>query len=610
MGKMCLVGTSTIALFNVMVAWGNNSRQETPNVILIMTDDQGYGDLHCHGNDVIQTPHLDAMHDASVRFTDFHVNATSAPTRSALMTGRYARRVGVWHTVMGRQFLRTDETTIAEVFAANGYNTGLFGKWHLGQNYPLRPIDRGFHEMVMSGGGCTNQMDDYWNNDRMNDHFDHNGKWELFEGFGADAMFTEAFRFMEESKSNPFFVYLPVSEPHYPNNTLKEWDQPYLDAGLDKELASFFATINRVDYNIGRLMKFLKEKKLDKNTIVIFMTDNGTATAAHYFNAGMRGGKGTMYDGGHRVPFFMKIPQKYKKIDISPRDIPTLAAHIDVLPTLADLCNLKYDYKNKLDGKSLVPLLQGTKKWEDRVIFLDRQRRHYPRKGLSYCMMANQWRLIDGKELYDIKNDPGQKDNVYNDYPKVVSSLKKEYESYWNEFVEHDKNHYFTRVIVGADKQKETVLTAIDLFLENSKNLVVYQGDVRSGINTNGCWFVEVEKDGLYEFELRRWPKESGKGIRESVPEILSEQNDINLNKKGERPVGVALDIIRARLSVNGHDVSQEVTDNDKSIIFELPLKKGDATVRAWFYDANDKDRCVYYVYVRPHANLRISRNV
>lgn len=598
--KVCLVSTSTLMLFNVVTVWGNNSKEEKPNVILIMTDDQGYGDLHCHGNAIIQTPHLDAMHDASVRFTDFHVNATSAPTRSALMTGRYARRVGVGYTVMGRQFLRTDETTIAEIFTANGYKTGLFGKWHLGQNYPLRPIDRGFQEMFMSGGGCASQMDDYWDNDRMNDYFNHNGQWELLEGYGADAMFTEALKFMGKSLDNPFFVYLPISEPHLPQNVLTEWCQPYLDAGLDKELSNFFATITRIDYNVGRLMQFLKEKKLDENTIIIFMTDNGTSSGSHYYNAGMRGRKGTMYEGGHRVPFFIKIPKKYKEVNVKPRDISGLSAHIDVLPTLAELCNLKYEYKNKLDGKSLVPLLQDTKNWEDRMIYLDEQRRHYPRKDLSYCMITNRWRLIDGKELYDIKKDPGQNDNVYNTYPEVVSCLKKAYNTYWDEFIEHDRVHYFTRVIVGSDKQHEVLLPAIDLFLENTDNLIVYQRTVRKGVSTNGCWFIEVEKDGLYEFELRRWPKELDKGIRDSIPEITSEQNDINLNQAGEKIVGVALDIVKARLSVNDHDVSCEVKEDDKKVVFEVPLKKGNATVRSWFYEANDKNRSAYYVYVRP----------
>lgn len=596
-----LLGLLTIIPFQNTLANSKSSSQVPPNVVLVMTDDQGYGDLRCHGNPIIQTPHIDNLYEDAIRFTNFHVNATSAPTRSALMTGRYARRVGVWHTVMGRSFLRRGETTMAEVFAANGYQTGMFGKWHLGDNYPLRPIDRGFNEMVLINGGSCTQMDDYWDNDRMNDHYNHNGKWEKYEGFSADALFNAAFSFMKKSKDikKPFFVYLPVSEPHGPCNTLSEWDKPYLDAGLDKDLANFFATITRVDYNMGRLEQFLKENKLDKNTIVIFMTDNGSASAAHYFNAGMRGGKGSMYEGGHRVPFFIKLPKKYQGISTSPREIPTLAAHIDVLPTLAEICGLEYSFTNKLDGKSLVPLLKKEQQWEDRIIFLDQQRRQYPRKDLVYNMMTEEWRFVNGKELYEIKKDPSQKNNVYAEHPDIVKKLKAQYDAYWKEFAEYDEKDYFTRTIVGTEQQKETCLSAIDLFLENSKALIVGQADVRTAKNTNGCWFIEVAEDGLYEFELCRWPKESGKGIRESIKAVSSEENDIQLNRYGEKPEGVALDVVRARLSVNEHDVSREVRAEDRSVIFTLPMKKGNATVRSWFFDSKDNEHCVYYLYIR-----------
>ena len=599
---LTLLGLASLASVNAFAGHQNASDNKVhPNVILILTDDQGYGDLHCHGNEVLQTPNLDRMHDEAIRFTDFHVNATSAPSRSALMTGRYARRVGVWHTVMGRSFLRRGETTIADVFSANGYRTGMFGKWHLGTVYPLRPMDRGFQEMWMTGGGAAGQMDDYWNNDRMNDYFNHNGNFEQLEGFTADAMFSQAFKFMKESqdKTKPFFVYLPISEPHGPWNTQPEWDKPYKEAGLKGDLVNFFATITRVDYNMGRLEKFLKESKLDKNTIVIFMTDNGSAIAAGYHNAGMSGGKGSMYDGGHRVPFFLKVPKVCKQVNRKAREIKTLAAHIDVLPTLADLCNLDYTYKKKLDGTSLVPLLKDTKDWKDRTLFLDQQRRQYPRKDLQSCMMTEQWRLINGKELYDIDNDRAQKKNLYAQYPEVVQSLKQEYDNYWREFVAYDEEDYFTRVVVGSDKQKEIMLGAIDLFLENDKDLIVNQAAVREGRNTNGCWFIEAEQDGLYEFELCRWPKEANVGICEGLPEINPETNDIHLNHWGLRPEGVQLDIVRARLSVNGFDASKEVKKDDKSIIFTVPLKKGNATVRSWFYDTKDQDRCVYYVYVR-----------
>lgn len=596
-----LLSALGIVSFNIADIQAVRNTNKQPNVILILTDDQGYGDLHCHGNSVLKTPNLDSMYEESVRFTDFHVNATSAPSRAALMTGRYARRVGVWHTVMGRSFLRRGENTIADVFLANGYRTGMFGKWHLGTNYPLRPMDRGFQEMWMSGGGAIGQMDDYWNNDRMNDYFNHNGKYEQLKGFTADAMFTRAFEFMKksQSESNPFFVYLPISEPHGPWNTLPAWDKPYRDAGIKGDLVNFFATITRVDYNIGRLKQFLKTSKLDKNTIVIFMTDNGSAIASGYYNAGMKGGKGSMYDGGHRVPFFLKLPKACNDVNRKPREISTLAAHIDVLPTLVELCNLKYDFRNKLDGISLVPLLKDKKEWNDRTIYLDQQRRHYPRKDLQYCMMTKKWRLVNGNELYDINNDLAQENNLYTTYPDVVKSLKQDYDNYWSSFLDYDEDEYFTRMIVGSEKQEEVMLGAIDLFLENEKNLVVNQASVREAKVTNGCWFIEIEQDGTYEFELRRWPKESHIAICDGTPEINPETNDIHLNHWGLRPEGKKLDIICARLSVNDFDAVKTVKKTDQSVVFTLPLKKGNATIRSWFYDSKDEEQCVYYLYAR-----------
>ena len=191
-------------------------RQAPPNVVLVVTDDQGYGDLGCHGNPILRTPNLDALYRRSVRLTDFHVGPTCAPTRASLMTGRYCNRTGVWHTIMGRSLLRRDEVTMADVFAAGGYRTGIFGKWHLGDNYPYRPQDRGFHEVLIHGGGGVGQTPDAWGNDYFDDTYLHNGTPEKFSGYCTDVWFDGAMRFIEDNRDRPFFAYLATNAPHSP----------------------------------------------------------------------------------------------------------------------------------------------------------------------------------------------------------------------------------------------------------------------------------------------------------------------------------------------------------------------------------------------------------
>ncbi|MHC5056243.1 MAG: sulfatase-like hydrolase/transferase, partial [Planctomycetota bacterium] len=249
-----------------------------PNVILVMTDDQGYGDLSCHGHPTLKTPHLDGLHAESTRFTDFHVSPTCSPTRAALMTGRYNNRAGVWHTIMGRSILLRDEVTAADVFAANGYRTGFFGKWHLGDNYPFRPEDRGFQTVWRHGGGGVGQTPDYWGNDYLGDTYWIDGKPTKFEGYCTDVWFDGLLKFVEANRERPFFAYVPTNAPHGPFISPPEYPNQ-----------GFYGMIRNIDDNMGRLMKRLDELGLAQDTILIFMTDNGTA--AGNFPAGMRGRK-------------------------------------------------------------------------------------------------------------------------------------------------------------------------------------------------------------------------------------------------------------------------------------------------------------------------------
>ncbi|MEO7651812.1 MAG: arylsulfatase, partial [Bryobacteraceae bacterium] len=344
-----------------------------PNVLLIMTDDQGYGDLACHGNPVIKTPALDKLHAHSLRFTNFHVSPTCAPTRSALMTGRYNNATGAWHTIMGRSMLRPGETTMADCFRASGYRTGIFGKWHLGDNYPCRPQDRGFDETLVCGGGGVFQTPDYFGNDYFDDTYWHNGKLQKYTGHCTDVWFENAQRFMTESSTagKPFFCYVPTNAPHGPMWAPDKYSAMYQGVKGLRE-PGFYGMITHIDDAMSRLFHFLDQRGLTGNTILIFMTDNGSASGAGVFNASMRGAKGSPYEGGHRVPFFLSWPKGNLG---GGRDIDKLTAHVDVLPTLMDLCGLKRPGSLPMHGRSLKPLL-GAKdvNWPERTLCVDSQR--------------------------------------------------------------------------------------------------------------------------------------------------------------------------------------------------------------------------------------------
>ena len=279
-----------------------------PNIVLILTDDQGYGDLSCHGNPVLKTPALDKLHAEAIRLTDFHVAPMCTPTRGQLMTGRHALANGAYCVCSGRTFLRRDMPTMAELFAASGYRTGLFGKWHLGDNYPHRPNDRGFQEAVYHLGWGITSTPDSWNGDYFDDHFRHNGRIEQYRGYCTDVFFDEARKWMREraARREPFLLYLRPTRRTGRSTAPSKYKQPYQH--LDADTAGFFGMIANLDENLAKLDATLTEAGLRENTILIFMTDNGGTGGIKVFNAGLRGAKASLYEGGHRVPCFIRWP--------------------------------------------------------------------------------------------------------------------------------------------------------------------------------------------------------------------------------------------------------------------------------------------------------------
>lgn len=553
------------------------AKRSQPNVVMVITDDQGYGDLGCHGNPIIKTPNLDELYAQSTRLTNFHVSPTCSPTRAALMTGRYCNRTGVWHTVMGRSLLRKDEVTMADVFAESGYRTGIFGKWHLGDNYPFRPQDRGFGEVLVHKGGGIGNTQDYWGNDYFDDSYFHNGKPEKFKGYCTDVWFAEAMKFIEANKDRPFFCYLPTNAPHGPYRVPNKYSEPYQGKGVK---FNFYGMITNIDENMGRLMSKLKELGIEDNTILIFMTDNGTSGGR--FSVGMRGRKGSEYDGGHRVPCFIRWPRGGICAGI---DIDRITTHIDLLPTLIELCILKKPNGVQFDGTGLVPLLKGDDKtWPGRTLITDSQRVDYPIKWRKSAVMTDRWRLVNGKELYDMKVDPGQKNNVADKHPDVVAKLRNEYDKWWADtskrFLE------YCEIIIGSDEENPAKLTSHDWHAHGPWN----QEQVRQGQKRNSFWAVEVARDGEYEISLRRWPEEVDAPITAAIPD------------------GKAISATTARLKIADVDVTKPIPQNATAVKFKVKLKAGKTRLQSWFIpphrgagfmDEQGESRGAYYVYAK-----------
>ena len=570
---MCAGGVMS-AFGGVDMAGSTSNRR--PNVILVMTDDQGHGDLACHGNPIIKTPFQDKLFAQSVRLTDFHVSPLCTPTRASLMTGNDAVRTGAWGTTWGRSFPRKDHITMANAFKDSGYRTGFFGKWHLGDNYPFRPEDRGFQEVLRHGGGGVGQTPDYWGNKYFDDTYYHNGKAEAYKGYCTDVWFDNAMNFIEQNKDKPFFCYLPTNAPHSPYLVSDDYTKPY--AGNPKvPNAAFYGMISNIDDNLGRLMAKLKELDIDDNTILIFMTDNGTSAGFRVgkgYNSGMKGTKGSLYEGGHRVPCFIRWPEKGIK---GGQDIDELSAHIDLLPTLIELCALKVPQDVKFDGVSLVPLLTGlSKELSARSIMVQYSQTTTPPKKWQSAVLRKKWRLVGGRELYDVSTDPGQKANIAEKHPAIVERMRRDYENWWTEVSKRFDET--CDIIIGSDHENPAALTAFDWHTRTPWN----QSHIRSGARNNGFWAIDVECDGTYEIALRRWPQELDKPITAAI--------------QG----GKAIPAQTARLKIGDIDKTQKIDENAHSSVFEVNLKAGKTRLQTWFMDDKNRELCgAYYVYVK-----------
>lgn len=571
-------------------------KHDRPNVILVITDDQGYGDLGCTGNPWIQTPNIDAFHSVSFRLNDFHVSPLCTPTRGALMTGRRPVRNGAWATCWGRSILRKTEVTMADVFAANGYQTGMFGKWHLGDNYPYRPFDRGFQTVVAHKGGGVGQTPDFWGNNYFDDTYFHNGKSSAHNGYCTDVWFEEAMKFIESNTERPFFAYLATNAPHSPYLVDEKYKRPY-ENNPDITKPAFYGMITNIDENFGRLRCKLHDLGIEDNTILIFMTDNGSCGGCELdehgfvtrgYNSGLRGKKGAYYDGGHRVPFFIRWPAGDMK---EGRNIDEMTLHIDVLPTLIDICNLTAPEGVKFDGTSLSSLLNGTSEElpGDRTHFVQYRQSTTPPEKWSNAVMTRQWRLVHGRELYDIKADPEQRQDVSARNQETVSRLREEHERWWNEIIHN--LHEYCPITIGSDAENPTRLDALDVMGDvawSQTHIVLAQ-------KSTGKWKVNVEKCGEYRFSLRRWPKELNLPIDDAVSSEEAKRH-IYATESGECHT---ITPRNARLIIFDQEKILPVEPGCREATFHIHLTQtGTTQLEAWFIDQDGEARGAYYVYV------------
>ena len=451
---------------------------ERPNVIFILTDDQGYGDLSAHGNPILKTPNIDKLRSESVRFTDFQVSPTCSPTRSALLTGRHEFKNGITHTILERERMALGSVTLAQQLQKAGYRTGIFGKWHLGDEAEYQPNKRGFDEVYIHGAGGIGQSypgscGDVPKNSYYGPTLLHNGKFVKTEGYCTDEFFKQATQWIEgeAAAKRPFYAYIATNAPHGPYHAKPEDAAIYEGKDLGKDTENFFGMIHNIDQNVGKLLAKVEAMNIAKDTLIVFMNDNGGTAGVKVFNAGMRAGKGTPYMGGIRAMSFWRLPGQFL-----PADVKALAAHIDFAPTILELTGTTASdqMKAQMEGRSLLPLLTAKAgqdvAWPDRVLFT-----HVGRWGnmvmgvdpetgkfTGTSVRTSRWHLVSagtaggakGKanakakksaavpegnpagpkwELFDLSADYGETTDVSAKHPEVVADLVAKHDAWWKE---------------------------------------------------------------------------------------------------------------------------------------------------------------------------------
>lgn len=544
-----------------------------PNVLIVLIDDAGYGDFGCHGHPFLKTPNIDRLHGESVRFTDFHVAPMCSPTRGQLLTGCHGLRTGVTSVTAGRTFIRPEFPTAPEMFAAAGWRTGLFGKWHLGDNHPHRPLDRGFDTAYWGRGwGFTSAPE--FANVLIDGTMLRGTREEPFTGYITDVCFSEAMTWMRarQQAGEPFFCFLPLHAAHTPHTVPPAYSAPY--AG--KPAADFFGMLANIDENMGRLETFLGASGLRDDTVVIFLTDNGGTAGVKVFNGGLRGHKTTYYEGGHRVPCFVRWPRGGFG---QSRDVAALTQVQDLLPTLLEITGVPRLPGPEFDGTSLTPLLRGTGDLPDRTLVVQygpgvgEKDTSGPREHRA-AVLWRQWRLVHGSELYDVVADRAQERDVASNHPEIVSRVRGEYERWWATV--NGRLRDFVPVAVGTDAEPVVELASSDwqdVYADNSRHIREAVGGLRGA-----PWNLQVARAGSYTVELHRWPFTTGVALDGNVS-----------------PPGKAMPIRGATLVLGDVTTRSDLPAGSASARFTVRLEPGRTQLHGWFHAGDGSDLCGAY---------------
>lgn len=489
--------------------------RQAPNILLIMTDDQGYGDFGFTGNPHVKTPNIDQLAARSTRLTNYHNSPVCAPTRASLLTGRYHQRTGVHDTYNGGAIMAAGETTLAEILSRNGYQTGIVGKWHLGDNYPFRPSDQGFQYSLVHGGGGVGQPGDFYENfirtdsSYFNTTLSENNRKVQRQGYCTDVFTDQALEFLKEKKAAPFFLYVSYNAPHTPLQLPKKYENMYKDLAFDTETdrqegkawakmtdndkaaaRKVYGMATNIDDNVGRILAELKKQGLEENTIVIFLTDNGNQQLR--FNTGFRGLKGSAWEGGTRVPFLISGAGLFEQN----KDVNALLAHIDVVPTLLEAAKIPLPASIKTDGRSALKTIQG-KPAAPRT-FYNSWNRGWPEPYRNAAFYQNNYKLVasnaDGDDLdtfglFDLEKDPFEQNNLVQSQPALARQLKKGLDSVFTD-ISNSPNLTPRHVIVGSPHEPVSILTRQDA---NGANMGAWLSD-----KATGYWNITIAQDGYY----------------------------------------------------------------------------------------------------------------
>ncbi|QMU28762.1 arylsulfatase [Adhaeribacter radiodurans] len=480
--------------------------QSRPNVILILTDDQGWGDLSLHNNPWVETPHLDSLAKRGKEFTHFYVSPLCAPSRASILTGRHHLSTGVLSVSKGLEIMDPEETTLAELFKANGYRTGIFGKWHNGQHYPSRPNDQGFDEFL---GFSAGHLSNYFNT-----NLEKNAAKVKTKGYITDVLTNAALQFITDNKNKPFFCYIPYNAPHAPFQVPDRYFNKYKDKGLNNELAAVYGMVDNIDENVGKILQYLKQNKLEENTIVLFLSDNGPN--GHRFNDMMKGIKGSVHEGGVRAPFFIS----WKNHIQADQNIDVPIANVDIYPTLSELCKLTSIPGKPIAGMSLVPLLlnNGVSFKANRNLYTHVNFMTVPVDLNAGGFRNSQYRLVyenDKPQLYDLRRDPEEKTDLASVNSQLVNQFTDDYKKW---FTAVSANLMYNRPIVVSQKgvalpTYEASLTAGIKFKEGHG--WAHDWIERWNTTTDSIsWEINCQDSGKYRVEIEYLCKKTDVGSR------------------------------------------------------------------------------------------------